>query len=354
MERSGTSALGTDSAGPRSCFVGGRHGRHTVVFVHGLRGHFRRTWGRFPELVHDDPDLPRLDVLCWGYRSNGLPWDLPIEVEANRLVSELTLLVEGDRSIHLVGHSLGGLVILQGLCEAHIGGRAQEPPCGQVRWITLYASPVMGSMAAAIAKRISAWIFYPLVWLLSQQVRGVSRGEFVDRLIRDVVNRIYRPQIKSGDSNSKRQIPIRACAGTRDRVVGYSSVAAFFDMPPALRLDANHRSIKLPASHFDKRYRALRVDLERGLADDFGRLCARCLAPDQETRALAQDRFDDEYGYCLDTRIAALKPEVRRWPEHRGWLTALVWKLGASRCDIPPARVFNDAFMVLQGAFRRM
>lgn len=41
----------------------------TVVFVHGLIGDIVKTWGRFPELLRTDPDLPKLDVLMCGYQA---------------------------------------------------------------------------------------------------------------------------------------------------------------------------------------------------------------------------------------------------------------------------------------------
>ena len=45
----------------------------TVIFVHGLHGHFRDTWPRMPDLLHHDPDLPHVDVLLWGYRGSIFP-----------------------------------------------------------------------------------------------------------------------------------------------------------------------------------------------------------------------------------------------------------------------------------------
>lgn len=41
----------------------------TVVFVHGILGHYVRTWGEFPKLLAEDEELPELDILLWGYRT---------------------------------------------------------------------------------------------------------------------------------------------------------------------------------------------------------------------------------------------------------------------------------------------
>jgi hypothetical protein len=54
-------------------FVGSRLGHETVVFVHGLAGHFRDTWKQFPQLAQQDPDLPQLDILLAGYYASPFP-----------------------------------------------------------------------------------------------------------------------------------------------------------------------------------------------------------------------------------------------------------------------------------------
>lgn len=41
----------------------------TIVFVHGIVGHYVNTWGEFPKLLHEDPDLPEVDILLWSYRT---------------------------------------------------------------------------------------------------------------------------------------------------------------------------------------------------------------------------------------------------------------------------------------------
>lgn len=56
-----------DLIGERAGFLGGRQHTDTVVFVHGFCGHFRETWGFFPELLLSDADMPEVDVLLWGY-----------------------------------------------------------------------------------------------------------------------------------------------------------------------------------------------------------------------------------------------------------------------------------------------
>ncbi|MGH7207704.1 MAG: hypothetical protein ACREI2_16015 [Nitrospiraceae bacterium] len=48
--------------------------RTALVFVHGILGDYRETWGEFPNLVLKDSSLNHCDIICWGY-----PSDLPPE-----------------------------------------------------------------------------------------------------------------------------------------------------------------------------------------------------------------------------------------------------------------------------------
>ena len=61
----------------RAAFFGAQDDLDTVVFVHGLGGHFRKTWKMFPELLASDPDLPKLDIFLWGYDSGVLKRESP-------------------------------------------------------------------------------------------------------------------------------------------------------------------------------------------------------------------------------------------------------------------------------------
>ncbi len=76
-------------------------------------------------------------------------------------------------------------------------------------------------------------------------------------------SRIYSPNIQYGDQSSKREIPITACIGTRDRCVKEASARAIFDRIPPILLDHDHRSIKEPESRKDHRYLALKNILEK-------------------------------------------------------------------------------------------
>jgi pimeloyl-ACP methyl ester carboxylesterase len=241
-------------------FLGPREGKEAVVFVHGLGGHFRDTWKQFPNLLHDDPDLPRLQILLAGYDASPLPWTNSIEDEAQRFISNMRSLFVRDEEIFLVGHSMGGLVILQGLIQEMIGTRAERAPTKDIRHVTLYASPVMGAQIAGILRAASK---LPIAGkAVSQQLIDLAQGDFCNRLISEVTNRIYSPTIASSEAASKRRIKILACVGLRDLFVTKTSAEGIFVNPPPSYLNDDHFSIKEPESRTDLRYLPLKNILE--------------------------------------------------------------------------------------------
>src|SRR5262245_36239294 len=65
----------------------------TVVFVHGILGHYVTSWGEFPRLLSNDPDLPDLDVLLWGYRTGWWEKHNDLQTEGAQLITTLHALV---------------------------------------------------------------------------------------------------------------------------------------------------------------------------------------------------------------------------------------------------------------------
>lgn len=242
-------------------FHGDRFGTDTVVFVHGLHGHIRNTWGRFPELLEDDSELPKLDILLWGYRATVFPGAQPIRHVGEALMGFVREETEPETELFFVGHSLGGLVILKGLCEEAKEGRARQRPALATRHVHLYASPVSGSAVASAIRMTVGWI--PRIkYFIAGHLKELQRGSFCDGLIADVVEHIYRPRIEGGDENRKIEIPIKACVAERDVAVQMSSAKSIFKNPPPLLINgATHFSIKEPESRFDVRYRALQQSL---------------------------------------------------------------------------------------------
>lgn len=325
-----------------------RCGGDTIVFVHGLVGDRLKTWGKFPQLLRTDPDLPQVDLLMCGYKSRLLRWDPDIGHAGRRLVSELEIQVDEEANIFLVGHSMGGLVILSGLVDALRDGHAQARPCRNVAWITLFATPVMGSQAAAVYKHI-LWLlrFVPNALLMrlleSRQVAGLARGASIDTLIREVIQRLYLPHIEEGDKNSKRAISVRAVVGDEDQVVTETSAQGVFHTPPPLRVSGTHTTLKEPTDHDDSRYRALKNDLAKYFSPSFAKLCSRCVSGDKEAEAV----FFHIWRIALRERIASTWPEHANAEEQHRALGVIAWKLSAVHPDLPPGDVLNLAVVYL-------
>jgi pimeloyl-ACP methyl ester carboxylesterase len=255
----------------------------TIVFVHGIIGHYSKTWANFPKLLHLDLDLPRTDIWLWGYRSTLLPFDSSVKTEAKRLMSDLRVVLPNAQHIFLVGHSMGGLAILEGVVDELREGRAAKIPVSVARHIALYATPALGSEIASVIK-LTVGIIPRLRYAVNRQVHSLS-GDFVNDLIREVAKRIYSPTIAPGDESSKRKIPITACVGTRDLAVTQSSAKAIFDDQPPIILDAGHFDIKEPISRRDRRYLALKNILVDHYAPWFRELAQRSLAANDRKRA---------------------------------------------------------------------
>ncbi len=206
-----------------------------VVFVHGIAGHFRDTWGAFPELLHSDPDLPELDILLWGYRTSYVDPDVHgTETLARNLVSELRVRLEeaAGTCLVLVAHSMGGLIVFEGLVEEMNHGRAEQKPTSLLRLISLFAVPTKGSRAADAAATVIERFGLP-EGFLNKQIRSLE-GDACDSLIACVARQIYDPPDNGPHS---RRIPIRMVVASRDTAVGVGDsdmTNAPFQEPPAL------------------------------------------------------------------------------------------------------------------------
>lgn len=96
-----------------------------IVFVHGFSVDPASTWGRFPELLVDEPALAGWDVYSLGYHTHLAP-DVRGVWSADPSVTELALHLRSraqieplrrHRTLALVAHSMGGLVVQKALVD---------------------------------------------------------------------------------------------------------------------------------------------------------------------------------------------------------------------------------------------
>jgi pimeloyl-ACP methyl ester carboxylesterase len=238
----------------------------TVVFVHGLHGHFKNTWPLMPELLTEDPDLPQLDILLWGYRATIFPGARRLPDVGEALMSFVRDHTIAGTDIFFVGHSMGGLVILDGLSAEARAGRAAQRPAGATCYVVLYATPTNGAAAAAAIRNTVGRLPRIGYFFLNGHLKELGDGGYCDTLAGYVVNHLYNPSIAAGDQNYKVRIPIKACVGYHDEVVRKTSATFFLQHPaPSFFPTDTHSSVKEPSSRRDPRYKAL----HRPLADHF-------------------------------------------------------------------------------------
>jgi len=252
-----------DMPGKRMGYFVKRRGLDTLVFIHGFGfGHFTNTWGKFPTLLHHDPDLPSVDILLWGYET-GLFVGKDVSEESLRLISDLEVLSDSQNNHLFAAHSMGGLLLLDAFRSAMVNGRAEDHPCRNTMLISLFASPLTGKWVASLVRRS------PLRWLMSKQFRNLTRGNFCDSLISDVFERIYRPNI---EDRSAKKIKIRVNVAMKDRLVSkpdcVATLARFKEPAPRV-FDEGHASVKLPDDRADVRYLSFAGDVQDALATAF-------------------------------------------------------------------------------------
>lgn len=119
-----------------------------IVLVHGLNGDLTKTWGKFPKLLGEDPDLD-VKVVSYGY--GFYYWPLiganeSIHNIADGLATEIDVRCSPDDELILVGHSLGGLIIRRYLLDQFFKRKLPN-----VKKVCFYAVPQNGSGLSNIA-----------------------------------------------------------------------------------------------------------------------------------------------------------------------------------------------------------
>lgn len=343
--------LAANQPSSKSAWIGDHGGFETVVFVHGILGSHGTTWGKFPDLLHSDPDLPKLDILSWGYKSGLVPSSYQdVETEGQAFISDLEIMLDDCNRIYVVGHSMGGLVVLKGLVNRIRDQAADEHPVSNVHHITLYSCPLHGSACANVVAfmiGLNRWSRLISRVLPRKQLRDLQRGKFVADLMAETNDLIYRPPADS--KLVQRSIKVRACVAKHDAIVSTSSAIGLFrSAPPPIYLVADHQSVKQPEHHGDQRYLAFKKDLEEALTEPFSQLCQRALKADTpHERRMAAERFDRQYGEMA--KLCAIKCKGGRNVTGQDLYEVVprIWEFGAQG-DTTPTKAITHVVLDFQ------
>lgn len=199
------------------------------MFIHGFGGNTTETWGQFPRILADEPRLNGWDIYAIGYASS-LRVDIPNVWSADPSLETISLqfrsLLESPpfdvyRSIALIAHSMGGLVVQHALLHTDFAKR--------VGFVGLFGTPSNGIAKAS------------LVSLLKRQLRDMSPdSRFVKSLRKMWKQRFSSPAFV-----------LRVTVGTDDEFVSSDSALAPF--PPSVHRAApgNHTEVVKPKTSAD-------------------------------------------------------------------------------------------------------
>ena len=113
------SLRGTTTEGDREHRREDIHNDRLIILVHGFNSSNETAWRKFPSLLLGDDDLKNFNIFLYGYRTKLCIETDSIREEGKLLASFLHETIRGDhpkyKRVVLVGHSMGGLVILQAL-----------------------------------------------------------------------------------------------------------------------------------------------------------------------------------------------------------------------------------------------
>jgi tetratricopeptide (TPR) repeat protein len=231
-----------------------------VLFVHGLFSG-QDTWSGFLDLLGRDRDLGSVQTHTMQYFSPKarLRPDRRIPDFADLAAQLATRLKAEDlreaRSLVLVAHSQGGLVVQKFLASATIRGQARD--LARIRQIVLYACPTLGSPFFAKTRRRVFGSRHPQ----EQRLRLLDSEIFEAHqlVLRNVVN-------ADSISDYTCPIPVTAVVGGEDNIVPRIEATGWF--PSTETVGADHFSILKPAGPEAMAYQILKTALQTAAAPE--------------------------------------------------------------------------------------
>jgi hypothetical protein len=119
-----------------------------LIFVHGFYSSKEQAWGSFIPLIKEDKDFNEFDILSYGYPQEICGQTNDIRDVGAHLKSDLTEELPKYDTTIFVGHSMGGLVILNSLLE--LGGSHATLISNKRLFVMTLGTPYYGAERASI------------------------------------------------------------------------------------------------------------------------------------------------------------------------------------------------------------
>jgi len=219
-----------------------------VVFVHGFNSSKDEAWGKFPALVKEDDDFRDFNIHQFGYPTKLCRQVDDIRNQGDFLASFLTSIFKSTqpnyRQVILVGHSMGGLVILHALLKLE---RDNFPLLiDQNIKVLSFGTPYFGVENTNVLE------------LFCDNRQANDMGVLNDRL--NDLGREWSQRFNQQQGSAVRhtpQISLYAFRGIADRFVTKTS-ACGYPQTPCEDVDGDHNSIVKPQTREHLAYRKLK------------------------------------------------------------------------------------------------
>lgn len=207
-----------------------------IVFVHGFNSNKDAAWGQFPTLLKDDPDFDDFNLHRFGYPTKRCRQISNIQNQGDLLASFLKEILTGEqpryRQVVLVGHSMGGLVILHALLKLE-RDHFEVLQDKELKVLT-FGTPFLG------VENTDAL----LLFCDNQQAKDLSvLNDMLGELGHEWTQRFNQKPSPSGRETP--QVPLYAFRGTEDRFISKTSACGYPQIP-CESVDGDHDSIVKP------------------------------------------------------------------------------------------------------------
>ncbi len=215
-------------------------GSAAIVFVHGVFGSSKATWGKFPEFLAEEPKMSFCDLAFFEFRTGILVEDKQISTIARLFKGELEQQLAEYDNIFILAHSLGGLITKQAVIYLVRDQSAESQRLLQkLQLVFMFAVPHQGSWLASLLAYVPIFFSHLFVHELRTNSSPV-------RMIRYSL----RECINTRNETSAPFPSFKIVYGTRDWIVRDSALHAE-EADYLLPVEGNHQEIVKPVRPSD-------------------------------------------------------------------------------------------------------